>query len=198
MFALASGARHTLDLQRETVADSGAVTHDFVTDQHGVYSTTMFTQEAVRTVERHCAERLEADGRPQPLFLYLAYTACHTPTQVPAAYTGEWPGLSFRARSNAREKMEQLFSACELTESALPGVNSGVGTPLRQEYAGMMTAADEGIRNVTDAFKRHRLWDNTLVLILSGPCLLLPRRKKSPRGENRLLTTFGDRQIMAR
>ena len=62
----------------------------------------------------------------------------------------------------------------------------------------MMTAADEGIRNVTDAFKRQRLWDNTLVLIFSGTCLLLPRRKKSPRGENRLLTTFGDRQIMAR
>jgi len=61
-----------------------------------------------------------------------------------------------------------------------------------------MTAADEGIRNVTDAFKRHRLWDNTLVLIFSGPCLLFPRRKKSPHRENRLLTTFGDRQIMAR
>ena len=62
----------------------------------------------------------------------------------------------------------------------------------------MMTAADEGIRNVTDAFKRQRLWDNTLVLIFSGPCLLLPRRKKSPHGENSLLTTFDDRQIMAR
>lgn len=37
-------------------------------------------------------------------------------------------------------------------------------TALRKTYAGMLSAADEGIRNVTQALKDSNLWDDTLII----------------------------------
>eukprot|EP01061_Rhynchopus_euleeides_P034105 TRINITY_DN57808_c0_g1_i1.p1 TRINITY_DN57808_c0_g1~~TRINITY_DN57808_c0_g1_i1.p1 ORF type:complete len:530 (+),score=186.62 TRINITY_DN57808_c0_g1_i1:57-1646(+) len=56
---------------------------------NNTYSTTLFTQEAVNVVENH--------PFGQPLFLYLAYQAVHSPTQAPESYVAPYTaqGLKF-------------------------------------------------------------------------------------------------------
>ncbi|CAI5689404.1 arylsulfatase J isoform X2 [Oreochromis niloticus] len=52
----------------------------------GLYSTEMFTQKAVSILANH-------NPRKQPLFLYLAYQAVHSPLQVPARYLERYKGI---------------------------------------------------------------------------------------------------------
>nr|XP_020450509.1 arylsulfatase J [Monopterus albus] len=52
----------------------------------GLYSTVMFTRKAIRILARH-------NPRKQPLFLYLAYQAVHSPLQVPARYLERYKGI---------------------------------------------------------------------------------------------------------
>ena len=79
----ADGVQQTLDLHRETSIDGGKTmaTHSYVTDQRGIYSSDMFSNEAIKEIDR------AAMMTPtKPLFLYLAYTTVHTPVQVPKKY----------------------------------------------------------------------------------------------------------------
>lgn len=50
------------------------------------YDTTLFGAEAVRVIEAHEPER--------PLFLYLAFTAPHTPYQAPDSYLARFPEIA--------------------------------------------------------------------------------------------------------
>ncbi|PWA16046.1 hypothetical protein CCH79_00018744 [Gambusia affinis] len=52
----------------------------------GLYSTVMFTRKAVSILANH-------DPHKQPLFLYLAYQAVHSPLQVPARYLERYKGI---------------------------------------------------------------------------------------------------------
>lgn len=54
-------------------------------DEEG-YDTELFGDEAVRLIEGHDAA--------QPLFLYLAFTAPHTPYQAPQAWLDRYPGIA--------------------------------------------------------------------------------------------------------
>ena len=38
---------------------------------------------------------------------------------------------------------------------------------------GMVTIMDEAIANVTAAFQRHGLWDNTVMVFTTGVCTLV-------------------------
>jgi arylsulfatase A-like enzyme len=72
----------------------------------------------------------------RPLFLYLAHQAVHEPDEVPEHYAQPY-------RQNHPE-----------------------WTRTRQTYAGMLTAADESIANVTRALQeRGNMWNNTLVIV---------------------------------
>jgi arylsulfatase A-like enzyme len=59
--------------------------NDLVEDDEG-YDTELFGDEAVRLIEGHHAA--------QPLFLYLAFTAPHTPYQAPQTYLDRYPGIT--------------------------------------------------------------------------------------------------------
>jgi len=64
------GGNQGLDLWEDDVPD---------TTQRGVYSTHLFTSKAVEFIKSHA----EVRDRP-PFFLYLSYSAVHTPLQAPA------------------------------------------------------------------------------------------------------------------
>ncbi|XP_049599749.1 arylsulfatase J isoform X1 [Syngnathus scovelli] len=51
----------------------------------GSYSTLMYTQKAIGILARH--------DPGEPLFLYLAYQAAHSPLQVPAGYLERYAGI---------------------------------------------------------------------------------------------------------
>ena len=118
-----------------------------IADERGNYSTHVFTREAIRVIDEyhkettncqeegdvptnHTSSREQNQGKPQnPLFLYLAYQAVHNPSQVPEEYRKPY--------ENKQHHWDDK----------------------RTTYAGMLTAADEGIRNVTDALKARGMWE---------------------------------------
>ena len=63
---------------------------DVATDVVGNYSTFLFTNEAVKIISSH-----EAD---KPLFLFVAYQAVHSPLEVPEQYTEMYIDIDNRAR----------------------------------------------------------------------------------------------------
>lgn len=91
----------------------------------GVYSTTVFAEEAVRVVGAH-------DPSEKPLFLYLAFQGVHSPAQVPEQY-------------------EQPYAQT-------------IADKKRRTYAGMLSAVDEGIGNVTAALAAKGMLDDTLIV----------------------------------
>jgi len=114
-----------------------------VVDERGRYSTHVYTDRAIRIVKefsdrskKTTAEERSENSEPAPLFLYLAYQAVHSPDEVPQRYL-DWYANSTQAKSWNKK---------------------------RRIYAGMLSAADEGIGNVPAALKEEGLWDDTLVV----------------------------------
>lgn len=58
---------------------------DVATDVVGKYSTFLFTDEAVKIISTHEAEK--------PLFLFVAYQAVHSPLEVPEQYTEQYKDI---------------------------------------------------------------------------------------------------------
>lgn len=54
------------------------------------YDTTLFGKEAARLIERHDAQK--------PLFIYLAFTAPHSPYQAPQEYLDRYPNIADPSR----------------------------------------------------------------------------------------------------
>ena len=108
-----------------------------IVDERGNYSTHVFTREALHIIQDYAkatTNRNQQDSSNKQLFLYLAYQAVHCPNEVPDHYIH-------------------------------PRYTSQTGwTDQRKSYAGMLTAADEGIGNVTAALKSIGLWEDTLVI----------------------------------
>lgn len=77
------------------------------------------------------------DPATSPLFLYLAYQAVHAPDQVPPQYEAPY-------------------------NATIPASD-----PRRRTFAGMLSALDEGIGNVTAALKAKGMYDNTIIVIVA-------------------------------
>lgn len=109
----------------------------------GQYSTTLFTSRAVKVVGDH--------DPAVPLFLYLAYQAVHSPSEVPSAYSDRYDGG--------------------------PPYNTKITDSHRKIFAGMLTCMDEGIGNVTAALSAKDMLDDTLIIFTSdngGPTTHTP------------------------
>lgn len=92
----------------------------------GVYSTGVFSSEAVRIINEH--------DTGTPLFLYVPFQAVHGPLQAPEKYIA---------------------------------LNSHIVDNNRRTFAGMVTAADEGIGNITAALERNLMMDRTLMFVIT-------------------------------
>ena len=76
------------------------------------HATNLFTREAIGVIERHAATAAAAaggrEGGIDPLFLYLAYTAPHTPLQAYAKYLDICKEVPNRHRRTFCAMMAQL------------------------------------------------------------------------------------------
>ena len=116
------------DFRRDPSPRCGKGCSQVMTDARGRYSTTVFTEEAVRVVSDH-------DPALQPLFLYLAYQGVHAPAQVPQSYVDPY--------------------------------RKSIADTTRRTFAGMLSAVDEGIGNVTAALAAKGMLNNTLIVFTS-------------------------------
>uniref|UniRef100_A0A665T5T5 Sulfatase N-terminal domain-containing protein n=1 Tax=Echeneis naucrates TaxID=173247 RepID=A0A665T5T5_ECHNA len=96
---------------------------EVATGYKGVYSTELFSQRAINIIEKHNSD--------QPLFLYVALQAVHSPLQVPERYMAPYRFIQ---------------------------------DPYRRHYAGMVSAMDEAVGNITLALQQRGHWDNTVLV----------------------------------
>ena len=75
------------DFHQEEGERCGANCSQSLWSAKGNYSTTLFAQEAVRRVEAH-----DTSIADEPLFLYLAFQAVHSPGEVPQSYKDAYNG----------------------------------------------------------------------------------------------------------
>jgi len=115
------------DFRRDGTPRCGRNCSEIDSADEGVYSTTVFTREAIRVIGSH--------DPSSPLFLYLAYQGVHAPAEVPQSYVDPY--------------------------------NKTIPDPKRRTFAGMLSAVDEGIQNVTQALKQKGMLEETLIVFTS-------------------------------
>ena len=64
---------------------------DPVTDKSMVYSTGLFTESIMQTINKHAIDQV-------PFFIYAAYQAVHSPLEAPSRYLDECKFIPFRKR----------------------------------------------------------------------------------------------------
>ncbi|HRE84037.1 MAG TPA: arylsulfatase, partial [Opitutaceae bacterium] len=75
------------------------------------YATELIGQEAVQLIQKH--------GGRQPLFLYVAFNAPHTPLQAPESYLQQYSTLSDRRRQNYAAMITAMDDAIGAIVSAV-------------------------------------------------------------------------------
>ena len=83
--------------------------------ENGTFSTIMYTQEAVDIITRHGHHSIK-----DPLFMFLAYQATHTPLEVPAGWNVE--SVKDDTKSKSRSHMNALVEILD------QGVGNVTGT----------------------------------------------------------------------
>lgn len=99
--------------------------------------TDLLTQWTIDFLESHATANAQASPSPSPFFLYLAYTAPHTPIQPPP----DW-----LARVQARE----------------PDLD-----PTRAGYVALVEHMDAGIGRIVATLRDRNLLENTIILFTS-------------------------------
>jgi hypothetical protein len=105
------------------------------------------------------------------------------------AYTdsGKWNGFTFTDRAvtvvrqhAAEEAVKPLFLYMALHNTHAPfevpaqyADLYNYSFPLQKTWAGMVSMVDETIKNVTTELKAQKMWENTLLIMVCSPHLLL-------------------------
>ena len=124
--------------------------HDYDSVDEEGYVTDLLADHAVRFIDRHA-------GGEAPLFLYVPFSAPHSPLQ-------------------AKEEDLPRYADLEPLEPPRGWEESTAGRPLaaderrrngRRVHAAMVHSLDEGVGRILDAIDGHGIADNTLVLFFS-------------------------------
>ncbi len=148
--------------------------------REGFYSTDVFTDEALASVNNHVEEHAK-----RPFFLYLAFNAPHWPLHAPAKliqkyqgrYLGGWDKLR-RERYDRMVKMGLILPKWKLSPadgSDWQQLTDKQKTELDLRmavYAAMVDRMDWNIGRVIERLRKLKRLDNTLFLFLSdnGAC----------------------------
>jgi arylsulfatase len=140
------------------------------------YATDAYTDYAVRYIEEHA----EQPPEPGPFFLYVAYTAPHSPLQAPpeeiAKYRGRykvgWDELAGRRR--ARQSELGLWPDGLPNTADDPRVPAWADAANQEQldlkmavYAAQVDRMDQGIGRIVATLRRTGMLGNTLILFLS-------------------------------
>jgi arylsulfatase A-like enzyme len=109
-----------------------------IVDERGNYSTHVFTRQAIRAIED-----------------YHDTTSASPATEEDVEDHPLFLYLAFQAVHCPNQVPQEYSDRYE---------NHTEFTDKRKNYAGMLTAADEGIRNVTQALQAAGMWEDTLVI----------------------------------
>ena len=131
---------HAYDMRRDPEPNCGAGCSQIAADLKGVYSTTAFTSAAVAVVQKHAAAATAA-----------AATAAAKPLFLYLAYQG-------------------VHAPAEAPAHYVDAYRASIKDTKRRTFAGMLSAVDEGIGNVTDAFKAvPGMWENSALCCNTAP-----------------------------
>jgi arylsulfatase len=167
------GMQHTGVITNPPMALDGEV---FLPPREGFFATDAFTDFAVRFVQ-------EQAGKPEPFFLYLAYTAPHWPlharSETIAKYRGSyketgWDKLREQrlARLRAAGIVDARWPLAPRPDNVRPW--SDVPEQRREQwdeemsvYAAQIEEMDQGIGRVLDALRKSGAYANTVVMFMS-------------------------------
>ena len=134
------------DMRRDPSPRCGPGCSAVASDLKGVYSTTAFTSAAVAVVEKHAAK---------------AKAKAKAKTAAKAAAAGQ-PGPLFLYLA-----YQGVHAPAQAPQHYVDAYAGTIADPKRRTFAGMLSAVDEGIGNVTGALKAAGMWENTLVVFTS-------------------------------
>ncbi len=152
--------------------------NDYVAPRKGFYSTTDFTDYAIRCIDDHKSEK--------PFFMYLSYMAPHWPMHAPAdeiaKYKGHYDKGWDQMRSDRYNRMKDMGlvgESWELTprDSFVEAWSKDIPDQAwelanMETYAAMTTYMDMSIGRVVASLKANGMYENTLILFLqdNGAC----------------------------
>ena len=158
---------------------------DLVEDNHAVERPDRpdyhFSADIVDRSIKMMGDHLGADPK-KPFFLYLAFGATHAPIQVPRRYIDKYVLTFQKGWDRIREERykRQLELGVIPPDTKLPPRNPGdpawselsdeeraVYTRFMAAYAGFLEHTDEQIGRVIGYLKEHKLFENTVIFLLS-------------------------------
>ncbi len=139
---------------------------DTVTEKYrDIYSTDLFTARAKKFIQDH-----QTDSPDQPFFMYLAYTAIHSPLQVPGGPYPSGSGLNGGVQWPLQPTPEtrDTWLCPEYADAATDGKP---WTKPMKRYATMTHRLDDGIGDLLQLLRDLHIDTNTLVVFSSdnGP-----------------------------
>lgn len=142
------------------------------------YSTTTFTDELIRYLDRRTA-----DEREQPFFSYLAYTAPHWPLHAPREVIDKYKGVYDDGPAKLRERrLAKLIELGLVPKDVEPAPMAGLLDPewedMRPEeraksarkmetFAAMVDMIDQNLQRVLDYLSSTNELDNTFIIFMS-------------------------------
>ena len=113
------------------------------------YATDLIADEAVKVIQNHKSS--------DPLFLYVAFTAPHSPLQVPEKYLNMYKPEDMTVPQGPKEAL--IYSIGGMEDKELQR--------RRAIYASMVTCMDDGIGRIMDSLRQRGMDENTILFFCS-------------------------------